>query len=233
MNLLDDFNFEFVNPINVSSRRCSHCRKIGHTLPTCRQAISLGHNLHLHAINIRNAHRRPDGVFDEFVENDLLIYLSNLSIIQLKLIMNSDKNDFRRFTNRLLTRGVITINESLMNYKDDRLKILMWYYWYYWYEIEKSVNIIKKIELSLELISFDNNFDCPICIENKLSSEIVITNCSHATCINCFGNYICHLSISSNKKPTCSLCRADISLLKLTNNDSIVALTDKNILFKK
>lgn len=77
------------------------------------------------------------------------------------------------------------------------------------YKIKKNkfnINLLSKIS---NVISNENNgSDCPICLENKNSSDFITTNCNHQFCKKCIVHYVktCNLE----KKPQCSLCRTSI-----------------------
>jgi hypothetical protein len=219
MNLLDDFNFEFhAPPTNITVRKCGYCRQPGHQQRHCRAALSYGHNLHLFAINLRNNYRNEDGTYMDTWEDVLFIYLSSLSSTQLKLLMNSDQHEYSRYVNRLLVHHVITVSESLLDNRNDRIKVLMWYYWLEMKYNNQHSNRKIDLNISVDTEMPNNTFDCPICLETKESDEKVITNCHHFCCSKCIGEYFCHLNINNAfKKPSCSLCRTEIVDLKINN----------------
>ena len=76
------------------------------------------------------------------------------------------------------------------------------------------VNNIYKNKYNINLIPQDTSqetllFDCPICLENKTSSNLITTNCNHGFCCSCISKYINTCSI--NNVPKCSLCRTNIT----------------------
>jgi len=56
--------------------------------------------------------------------------------------------------------------------------------------------------------------ECPICYETLLSTQFVNTNCNHSLC------YMCVIK-SMTAKPICPMCRAEIVVLHLENNESL------------
>jgi hypothetical protein len=85
------------------------------------------------------------------------------------------------------------------------------------FQIPSSMPIIENLYKNKYNIMFvpidtpeDNlSLDCPICLESKLSSNFITTNCRHAFCCSCTSKYIntCNL----DNIPKCSLCRTIIT----------------------
>ena len=69
-------------------------------------------------------------------------------------------------------------------------------------ENEYCNNIIKETEIVAEPEN-----ECPICLCKLEKTNVVIPNCNHILCINCFIQNLCSNSFSGHK---CSLCRENI-----------------------
>lgn len=69
-------------------------------------------------------------------------------------------------------------------------------------ENEYCNNIIKETEIVAEPEN-----ECPICLCKLEKTNVVIPNCNHILCINCFIQNLCTNSFSGHK---CSLCRENI-----------------------
>lgn len=69
-------------------------------------------------------------------------------------------------------------------------------------ENEYCNNIIE----NTEIIAEPEN-ECPICLCKLEKTNVVIPNCNHILCINCFIQNLCSNSFSGHK---CSLCRENI-----------------------
>ena len=74
---------------------------------------------------------------------------------------------------------------------------------------------IKWEDIKLVYYYYVEDYQCPICLENKLCSPIII-NCGHIFCYPCFLNfYNYYTTIPENKKlPKCPLCSEYIDLEK-------------------
>jgi hypothetical protein len=64
----------------------------------------------------------------------------------------------------------------------------------------------------------DSKFQCPICLEEIDGKNRIITNCNHKVCISCFENYLTSIQTTVlEKKPSCCLCRTNITSLIFTS----------------
>jgi hypothetical protein len=205
MNLLHDFNAEHIN-----GRRCGHCGQRGHTQPHCRRARSDGHNLHLRIVNImqqshHNVTERVRLVLNNMTVNQLKILMQSLSILPNNPSLLSLEN-YRIFPR----------NTAKLKYKTDRITVMMWFYLNQPpNEVNRKLNINTSITMDTS-----NDFDCPICLNHLSFQEKIISNCNHEVCKVCISNYLDHFLTSTvNKKPSCSLCRCEITNISFTNPD--------------
>ena len=175
-------------------RRCAHCRLPGHTINNCDKAISDGYKLNLRFIN------------EPHNENRTLNILQNMTVAQLKLLMHAVGIAGSSFMQVLEDKNIIPKGTSLLRYKEDRIKVMMWYY----VNKERPINIYTETNPNPN----PSSFDCPICLNSKDSSEIVISNCNHDLCKPCLCNYLNHLAKTNNQTPCCSLCRAEFTTFK-------------------
>jgi hypothetical protein len=125
------------------------------------------------------------------------------------------------FIRVLVLTEKITQEVAKMKYKRDRVTVLMWLYWYSTKEYQLLQERKKKIKVkTLETVTDLSDFDCPICVSCLPAKEKVETGCKHSVCkgclIQCFEHQILHMDFS---KPSCSMCRANIGELTLTNNE--------------
>ena len=76
---------------------------------------------------------------------------------------------------------------------------------------------IKWDDIKLVYYYYVEDYQCPICLENKICCPIII-NCGHIFCYPCFLNfYNYYTTQNSNKKfPKCPLCNENINLEKNT-----------------
>jgi hypothetical protein len=63
------------------------------------------------------------------------------------------------------------------------------------------------------LIKVCNTERCPICMDDIECNNIIKTNCDHNLCSSCLNGII--KSLKPYKKPTCALCRTNITNIKL------------------
>jgi len=191
--------------IRQSQKKCTHCKQTGHTEPNCREAIA--HVQHLlirinNSLEIENIQQREQRIHNIF-------YFETLH--SLCLLIKSIRG-FKGAVNSFVRLGNLTPLEGLMRTKDHRIKALMWVFFYSRAQVE-----VPKKRLNIKGVPFcplDKNlteFDCPICVECKPGSELTISDCDHAVCKDCLGNYFQHqLDTVNFPKPRCSMCRADI-----------------------
>ena len=73
---------------------------------------------------------------------------------------------------------------------------------------------IKWDDIKLVYYYYVEDYQCPICLENKLCCPIII-NCGHIFCYPCFLNFYNYYILENNKKlPKCPLCSEIIDLEK-------------------
>jgi hypothetical protein len=136
-----------------------------------------------------------------------------MTVAQLKLLMHAVGIENSSFMRILEDKNIIPRGTSLLRYKEDRIKVMMWYY----LNQEKPINInyIPDPNPDPDL----SIFDCPICLNPKDASDKVISNCNHAICKPCLIIYLNHLT--NNQIPCCSLCRAEITTLRYLKSNNI------------
>ena len=86
-------------------------------------------------------------------------------------------------------------------------------------EIQVNTSIINTyVEVTVdETIEFsEEQRDCCICMEQKGGHDICRLNCHHTFCVSC-----CSINLSRQirrqETPTCSLCRAEVTLVHIQN----------------
>ena len=76
---------------------------------------------------------------------------------------------------------------------------------------ERTWNI-KHILCSMNMTTYE----CPICISDDLPEDNIIqTNCGHTYCVSCIDNLFTNTKY--DKTPRCSVCRTDITDVKISN----------------
>jgi len=139
-------------------------------------------------------------------------------------------NRLGRLVKFLIEKNKITEAESRFRLKEDRVKVLMWYYWY---STKKSVQQSTTKKLKIEPKTFETvtdltEFECPICVDCKPGKERTVSNCNHSVCNTCMVHYLDHLVTTVNfPKPRCSLCRSDITSLTFANTDYMGEVSNK------
>jgi len=231
-NLNQVFNAEVLNiGPGVTQRRCGYCGQLGHIQPNCRRARSDGHNLHLRIIN---------GM--RFVQQDtdqwLRLTLQNMTVRQLKLLMLSIGIDGpgSTFGRTLENYGIIPRGTMLFRFKNDRITILMWFYLNQVVPRSNTNTPIQEEPRKLDIVAKiiqknvidEEEFDCPICLNPNEGKEKMISNCNHTVCKPCLTNYFEHLIANYvEKKPCCSLCRANITSISFANTDYLTEVSNK------
>jgi len=197
--------------IRASQRICKYCKKEGHTKPNCPQAYLKCQEILGIITLIQFSGRR---------EEERLLDLFNSELLtDLCVLMNN--KIIKDFIRVLVLTEKITQEVAKMKYKRDRVTVLMWLYWYSTKEYQLLQERKKKIKVkTLETVTDLSDFDCPICVSCLPAKEKVETGCKHSVCkgclIQCFEHQILHMDFS---KPSCSMCRANIGELTLTNNE--------------
>lgn len=195
--------------IRASQRICKYCKKEGHNKPNCPQAYLKCEEILGGITLIQFSGRR---------EEERLLDLFNSELLtDLCFLMNT--RGIKEFIRILVLTGKITQEVSKMKYKRDRVTVLMWIYWYSTtvysaQQARKKKIVVKTLEYVTDLM----DFECPICVTCLPVKEKVETGCKHSVCkgclIQCFEHQILHMDFS---KPRCSMCRANIGELTLTN----------------
>ena len=75
--------------------------------------------------------------------------------------------------------------------------------------IRKIFNLTVTVD---ENIMNDDDDDCPICMES-MSDKMVIMNCDHKCCVSCMTHVL-------GTKPVCCLCRAAITEVQVSNEET-------------
>ena len=211
------------NPIifNLSARRCSHCRRTGHSVTNCRRAQLDGFVIHQ---NILYSIQREEGRNNR---DSIKLILSNYTFHQLKILMRilHIVGPGATFIHTLYNYRIITIQNSLLRLKEDHIIVLVYYYLHHppiqstplqplVLAVEPNKFNIHSFSQELLEESESNLFDCPICMESKERQEKVLFNCNHEFCKTCTDLYLNHCLENTNSsfiKPCCSLCRATIT----------------------
>lgn len=234
------FDLLNINPAQVrpNQQRCGHCGQLGHIQTHCRRAQSDGHNLHLRIINamqFRQQNNSPEHI---------RLILNNMTVRQLKLLMNTlGINRHSEFVIMLENYGTIPPGTSNLQYKQDRVIVMLWYYLNESSFVVSNRNvsdmgntfmgrlerlILRKLDITTKIIVDSESFDCPICLNPNESKEKLISNCNHAVCKNCLSNYFNHLINNYvTKKPCCSLCRTDLTCITFTNQEYQKEVSEK------
>jgi len=195
--------------IRATQRICKYCKKEGHNKPNCPQAFEKCDEIISIITLIQHSGRR---------EEERLLDLFNSELLtDLCFLMNN--RVIKDFIRTLVLTEKIIQEVAKMKYKRDRVTVLMWLYWYSTREYKILQEKKKKIKVkTLETVTDLSDFDCPICVTCLPAKEKVETGCKHSVCkgclIQCFEHQILHMDFS---KPRCSMCRANIGELTLTN----------------
>ena len=221
----------FVSNFNI--RRCSHCRRVGHNVNNCSRAQSDGFVIHQNILF---------SIFRQRVTNNhdsIKLILENYTFHQLKILMRVLHlvGPGATFIHNLYNYRIIPFNTTLLRLKEDHVLVLMYYYLNH-PPPSSNPNTSLEENPKLNILSFHQEisteesipFDCAICMESKESNEKVICNCYHEFCKNCIDNYLKHHVAkihSSAIKPTCCLCRTNITSLTLHNKVYKEELTSK------
>jgi len=198
-----------VSFIRASQRICKYCKKEGHTKPNCPVAFQKCDEILCAITLIQYSGRREEERLQDLFNSELLTDLCFLM----------DNRVIKDFIRTLVLTEKITATVAKMKYKRDRVTVLMWLYWYSTREYTAQQARKNKIRVkTLETVTDLSEFECPICVTCLPAKEKVETGCKHSVCkgclIQCFEHQILHMDYS---KPRCSMCRADICELTLTN----------------
>lgn len=227
-------------------RRCGYCANPNHMIDGCERAIRDGKELDKRIMRIRN--NRPDvsatgRVFEpirhenmyRYIERRLHAILEGFTVEKLKLLIRSFGQRFlTRFARQLCEQRILSTQEITMTYKQDKIKVLMWFYFYSNVtiintDVYRGLNpnfpfqgipqaptkfaILGQID---ELVTDLTTFECPVCILDNLSpKEKLSFNCSHPLCKSCFVEFIDHCNPSEVVK--CPLCRVKVDTVHFNN----------------
>jgi len=218
----------------MNQKKCGHCREPGHTQNHCPRVTQDAENIHLHIRNVRdtgNGNR----------EIPLRMLFINYTLHELTILMNHIKLKLNPLILKLVERNKITFQESLLAFKRNRIKVLIWYYWYASARYaalrreqlanppnprgEKKLNILAKcFEFETNLVEFE----CPICVDCKPGKERTVTNCNHEVCKTCVEQYLEHQITTVNfPQPRCSLCRTPMTTIAFANTEYIDEVSNK------
>jgi hypothetical protein len=210
--------------LRAAQRSCSHCKQTGHNQLNCAQA-----RLDITVMNqqIKNIVDRDAPV----VEDGLSFYFNLKTVHELCILMQSIIRRMKPLIKLLVENRLITPEESNMRLKDNRIRVLMFYYWYTtdkFYEFNKPVKKLDILAQRFELETDLTTFDCPICTDCKPAKEKTVTNCNHAVCKTCIEQYFDHqLKTVNFPQPRCSLCRTGITTIAFANTDYIEEVSNK------
>lgn len=226
---------------NLSGKRCSHCRRIGHNVNICTRAQADGFVIHQNIL----ASIYRQGVANN--HDSIKQILSNYTFHQLKILMRVLHlvGPGSTFIHTLYNYRIISYNITLLRLKEDLVIVLMYYYLNHPPPTTNNNNNnnsnLSFEPAKLDILSFHQEisleesypFDCPICMESKETIEKVICNCNHEICKTCMDNYFKHHIQKNNSaviKPCCSLCRTNITSVTLHNNIYKEELSNKYFL---
>ena len=68
--------------------------------------------------------------------------------------------------------------------------------------------------------STEENFECPICLDEQCPSEKVIVNCKHSFCKSCV-NQVVHFARVKNQPACCALCRTSYSEIQVSTYENL------------
>lgn len=210
---------------NVVVRRCSHCRQPGHRINVCREAYIDGNTHHEFLLEIIYAHINYDNLAEIHIA--VKSYLRNLNLRQLTLITYVHEN-INIFSYQLFNMNLITFDQAAMLLKEDIITVLSYYYQSYYrnLEVEGYIQLLPSILRKFEIASLflnlktsvETKFECPICLEEVNNKNRITPNCNHDVCTTCFEKYLSSLQNAIlDKKPSCCLCRANVTSLSFTS----------------
>lgn len=205
--------------MRAAQRTCSYCKGHGHTRPNCPHVLRKNQQLILDIEMIRNSGRRED---------DRLLSLFNYEPLTHICFLMKSIRGLKEYISLLVLNGTITESESKMRYKQDRIKILMWLYWYGTQKYkEKQARLNKIIVKTIESATDLSEFECPICVSVLPAKEKVQAGCKHCICKGCLVGCLEHqIDNMDFSKPRCSMCRANITELTISNTDYIDEVTE-------
>jgi len=75
----------------------------------------------------------------------------------------------------------------------------------------------------IDLYEDESTSSCPICLENKKTIDMVITNCFHQFCFKCIVEHVQTLQ-KTKHTPCCALCRQDYSSFEIRDMQKCIIL---------
>ena len=147
---------------------------------------------------------------------DFLVSLSIITIVKYfyfdhNIVVNNFYSVYNTHKDDKLLKGIHIAIDKLFHYRfvftqESEFHVKNW---------SIDINTVNKLKDKEEenwsdILNLDDaiSLECPICI-NKINCDFVKTNCNHYYCSCCFNKIIENLNIY--RKPTCSLCRANIT----------------------
>ena len=210
--------------IRATQRSCGHCKQTGHNQLNCPKA-----HLDAKVMNqqIKNIVDRDAAV----VEDGLNFYFNIKTVHELCILMQYIIRRMKPLIKLLVEKNLITQQESNMRFKNNRIKVLIYYYWFTtdkFYEFKKPAKKLDILAKRFDLVTDLTTFDCPICTDCNPAKEKTVTNCNHTVCKTCMDQYLEHQLTTVNfPKPRCSLCRTEITTIAFANTDYIEEVSNK------
>ena len=119
----------------------------------------------------------------------------------------------------------MTTNEEEELYWREETEDTVW-----WHEVrvnlfpEKKKDRIKDIiTYCIDLYDDESVSSCPICLENKKTVNMVITNCFHKFCFECIVEHIQSL-LKTENEPCCALCRKEYISFEIREMEKCIIL---------
>ena len=207
----------------AQGRRCGYCSRFGHNQGNCTRAHADGLTIHqqINSSIQRAIERNRD------IKEWLSMILYNYTVRQLTILMRAiflEGPQATTFMRTLEAYRIVPLGTSLLRLKYDRILILTYFYSHIPLSNNNNLNFYPKLSIEAKDLDSEencsNHFNCPICIESHDTKEKLITNCNHEVCKTCMLNFLQHhIKNHPEKKPTCSLCRTEISSIAFTNKD--------------
>lgn len=72
-----------------------------------------------------------------------------------------------------------------------------------------------------------DKFECPICYDDVLDTQRITEGCGHDVCVSCFETYLSGLRENYLKKPTCCMCRSNITTISFTEETCCNTIKNK------
>jgi len=86
-------------------------------------------------------------------------------------------------------------------------------------DIKRTVTYLKEVALlENKTIAETEDVSCPLCFDDVSPQETVVTNCSHAYCLECIKGFTNSIK-DKTIKPCCPMCRTEITQFKMRKPD--------------